>query len=659
MTTDTPVFRPGDAVCDALFSGDKGYATQHKAYKEGPIEMLSGIWSNDPTILAVKAKCGMEMTKAAPASVDEMGRVTGNGVRSNFYGVQHVNGYPMVPATYPVGDNRGLREEKGLINHFKEPWHKDVLVSLVKVCCEGLEPVPMKLRDGSSAMAPYMTTKMPEKQEIARHALKTAQQSAAWMQKGDFVNPWLVNQCGGAYITVYRRQSSDKIDYKNGVWTPKDRPVADMEYAISGGKRGTYAPASKEFGPEVDFKVPPGFFRERNRTAHGGPLGTNAILMPIAQSIRQNMYSKYAYTFHHTTRDALQTEIRADWKFAIAADVANHDTLWMNFIVDAIGEGMSLAGIQDWWITIYKTAKKMPMYCAGVGPDSENVLIGDWRKPDLNPGLTSGVSTTDIDGSWGMTWIYLLVLLEKTAPELIPLFKDTRTRDDMVRRFLRGKLDIRLKDKSDDALLGWSDRRRLVAAHALQASMKEGVNPSPYMVISYEHGGAFLGSILLYPKSGDFSGLILIGNINSLPINQLSPEYGVQSGVADRSRTKRPFPGLAWETYPMVYGSCPAYSAVADILEKAWYDVRHESYRGLRERMLSEDKLKLAEYIRQNAKKLNVGDLTPIDLEVLADPDKLQHKHAHTDVSPGLSELLFKGLTITEVEPFFRSAYHG
>lgn len=633
---------------------------QNKQYKEGPIEFLPTYWSHDPTILEIKKRVAQDCTRLLPASVDDLGRVTGNGIRSNFYGLQHVNGFPMRPATFPVTDNRPLRESKGLSNSFVEPWHQDVLRTIVKLMCTGLTPTALRLRVGSSAMLPFLETKMEPKKEIARNALSTAQESAAYMQKGDYITPWVKNQCGGAFQTVYRRQSSDAITYEKGVWTAKDRPVADLAYAISGGKEGTYLPASKSFGDEVNFKVPDGFFRERNRTAHGGPLGINAQLMPIAQAIRNNIYEKYGYTYHVTTRQALQDDIRSDWKFIINADVASHDTFWPTFTVDTICEGMSDAGIQDWWLTLYKTSKKLPMYVTDVDDGVGNILLGDWRKPDLHPGLTSGVATTDLDGSIVMTWVYFLIQVTHTYPDFIPLLKEKASRERIIDSYLRGKLPFRLKDKSDDAAMGWTDPVAVSRAVALQDKMKKGEQISPYMVVTYEHGGAYLGSIFLYPESKLTSGIVLIGNALSLVINQLSPEYGVQSGVADRSRTKRPYPGLAWDTLAQAYGSAPAYGVVMESLERAWYDVRHESYRGLRERMLEEDRLRLAADIRrQSANKLTYDDFTALDKEVLARPDLIQHRVSPNDVSPGLLEMLFQGLGVDEVEPYFKKAYHG
>lgn len=654
----TPTFLPGTGVCDALFAGEKGKRTQMKQYREGPIEWITGYMSNDYPFLMFKKKLAERLTRKYPATVTDLGQVMGNGVRSNFYGMQHVNGFPMRPATFPIADNRLLREKEGLSNAWVKPWHREVLSGIVELSCRGLEPSAIKYRVGSSSMAPFLTTDMEKKKEIGRFALESFDRVVSLFNKKDYVTAWLHYQVGGSHIVVYRRQSTDVISYDKGVWASKERKVADLEFATTGGLKGSYSAASKLFGPEVSFKIPDGFFRERNRTAFGGPLAINTYLMGLAQPIRANMYSKYGYTWHHTTRAATQAVMRS-WLFAISADVSSHDSLWPTFTIEAIVDGMHKAGVEKSWTTVYELAHRLPAYVTDVDENKGNILIGDWRKPDLEPGLQSGLATTDLDGSWVMTAIYFILQVEHTYPELIPQLQERSSLLRLLDLYLRGKLPITLNDKSDDGDLGWTEHRLVPRALKLQSLMKEGKSVSPYMKIGYEHGGAFLGNIKLFPLSGDQQQIVLIGNINSCVNNEFSPEYGVQSGIADRSRVARPFPGLAWETMASVYGSSPIYGEVRDDVEACWYDVYGDSYGAMRRRLLEQDKLALLKYVRETGRRVDYASLTAIDLEVIATPAKLQYKYVPSDVSPGVLEMLFQGLTLEEVEPFFRKVYRG
>lgn len=649
-----PIFKPGDPVCDTLFRTPRALRNRDKRYAEGPIEVLPGHWSNDWDFLVFKDNLSKALTKEFPATVDDYGRVSGNGVRSNFYGLRHVNGFPMLPATYPIYDNRHLREEEGLVNDFVSSWHRNALTAIIELFFSDLEPAPMKVRKGSSSVIPFFTNVMSERLDYARQHIRHAETAGRLMLEGKYDLAWETYFFGGAYFVVYRRQSSDQIDLVDGEFISKDRPVADLEYAITGGTKGSYSPASKEL-TGVDFRVPAGFFRERNRTAYGGPWAMNSALMPIAHAVRKRIYRDYAYTYHHTTRESIQQDLR-EWGFTIAADVSNHDHFWPPFVLEHICNVLLEMGYAEWWVKLYEIKSKLPRYVTDVSPTEGNILIGDPRAPDAAGGLPSGHAFTDLEGTILMTWVYLVMMVEHTYPELIPQLEDMTRARECCDSFLRGKLKIRLKDKSDDALLGWAAPELLRRAEGLMEKMKKGESVSPYMKISYEHGGAFLGNILLYPTDKNPGGVVLIGNILSYVTNMFSPEYGVQSDLRGikRERAKRPFPGLAWATMQQTYGTVPVYQEVREIVEREWFNVFHESYESYRRELLRSDEIALADYVRQIGLRLGIGDLTPIDREVLADPDKLQYRYTEDDVSPGVVDIAFNGITAEELEPYFR-----
>nr|QYF49844.1 MAG: putative RNA-dependent RNA polymerase [Guangxi cysto-like virus 13] len=656
--SEVPVFRPGDRLCDLLFSGARASRAQNKKYREGPIEVRRGIFSTDLQFLRFKDELSRELTNRFPRTVDGLGRVSGNGVRSNWYGVRHVNGFPMTPATYPLVDNTHLREKSGLANDFVEPWHREVFDALIELFFEDLEPVAVRSRNGSSSMMPFFTTDTKEKLALMDHSITNAESACALLVQGDPETAWRNFFVGGAYQTVYRRQSSDAVNLENGVWKSKDRPVADLEYALTGGRGGTFLPADKTADNiEVDgttIRVPDGFFRERNRTAKGGPLGTNSILMVVAQACRKKLYSDFGYTLHHTTRSAMATDLR-EFEFTIAADVSNHDWFWGTFMLERAAKVLRDMGYAEWFCDLYLKKGMMADYVTDVSPTEGNILLGDWRKMDHKSGLHSGNAFTDIEGTYGMCFVYFLIQVEHTMPELIPLLQTKTSAKQVLRKYLRGELGIRLKDKSDDALLGWADRNLVPAARALQDKMARGEQVSPYMLVTFEDGFAFLGNLLLYPEHGDDTGhgITLTGNIVSMVINEFSPEYGVQSTIRDRSRVKRPFPGLAWGSMFEAYGTAPIYQEVRDLIEHLWFKHYGESYNVLRQKEYESD-LQALRIFSRRFDSVGIPDLSEIDKAVLASPDKLQYMYTEEDVNPEVVKMLFKGIPLERVEPVFR-----
>lgn len=657
-----PVFGVDDPVVKMLGTPYTVPRNMTKTYKEGPIETLEGVMSNDWRFLRFKDNLSRRGSEGPLVpNVDDLGRVYGNGVRSNLFGLRYVGGYPSIPATYPLYDNTFLREQKGLKNHFVEKWHENVFRAIARLFFSDFEAQMIRLRPGSSSMMPFYETDMAEKKNILAQALKNGPEAGKMMLKGNFTDPWIQFQIGGAYHTVYRRQSSDVVLLEGGVFRAKDRPVADLLFATTGGRQGRFEPTNRvldsSMGKPLDFKIPEGFFRERNRTAMGGPLGLNGNLMPVAQAVRKSIYDRYGYTFHHTTRSALQQDVR-QWKFCIAADVSNHDWFWPTWVAtDVWAEELLNMGFADWWVELYKVRMRLPNYVTDVGPGEGNILIGDWRKPENKGGLPSGNSFTDLDGTMLMTSVYFIAQVTHTYPELIDQLGTVEAACGVLDRYMRGKLPICLKDKSDDALFGWTDTffvpRAKKFLEMMADSSESAPEISPYMKVSYEHGGAFLGSVLLYPESMEMDKVSLIGNIVSLFVNKFSPEYGVQSAIPDRSRVRRPFPGLAWKSMVENYGNCPAYGIALELIEREWFDAfGGESFRHKMEKWLERDERKLAEHLK--ARSLAIPELTLIDMEVLTSVDKLDWKYSMSDVSPAIYALLSNGLPAEFSEEYLK-----
>nr|QYF49688.1 MAG: putative RNA-dependent RNA polymerase [Guangxi cysto-like virus 1] len=631
-----------------LFKGLKGSRLRAITYKEGPTEPLWGVYSDDLRLLWMKTALAKDLTEQFPESVDRMGRTFGNAVRSNFYGLQHVTGYSMLPGTFPLHDNRYLREQNGLSNKFVKPWHRNVFRAIIKKFFTDLEYSPVPVKNGSSSMAPFFTSARSQKSDLMAWAIKNAPRASRMISNGDVVEAFTRFGVGGVNFGVYRDQSSDKIDFVDGRWVAKARPVADLEYAATGGMKGTFLPADKRIVIEGG---PDGLFRTRKRIAMGTPLGTNAPLMTIAHPVRKKIYRVYPFTYHHTTRERLRSELRK-WEFMIAADVSNHDWFWPTWFIDEVADILRDLGYADWWVDLYVMKGKMRTFVTSVGPGIPAGVLGDWTDYSSYGGLPSGNAFTDIEGTYGMTFVYLVLLIEHIMPEMIDRMHDQYECESFVESVLQGEAPVGIKDKSDDALLLARGEPYVTRLRNLQEEMIEGKEDlSPYFKISYEHGGAFLGNIIVFPESGNMAEIDVVGNINSFVINQFSPEYSINSRVVDRSTLKRPYPGLAWGSYADVYGTTPTYHGVLDCIEKHFYDAFGTSYRSLREHHLEKDRLAL----RKHLSRQDLAFLTTVEAEVLAEPAKLQYKYTEDDVRPAIVNLLFHSLDTEDTRGIFNS----
>lgn len=657
---DAPIFHLGDPVVEALYdqNSPRARAAMNAAYREGPIEIQLGYMSTDPRMVLFKQRFSEAMTAAFPENVDEFGRVFGNGVRSNFFGMRTLNGFPMLPATFPLASNLKRRADLKLAEKPISQLHEWIFRATVRLLASNLAPTDLRLRKGKSSGAPYFDKTDRGRMDIALRSLEVGERAGALHAKGKHQDAWEMFFIGGAAVVVYRSQSTDKISLQivkgEKEWTAKERLVADLEYARSGGLRGVLRAADKGVSNlELPFSTE-GIFRERRRTAMAVQLGINTQLAVVAHPMRKNMYSTYAFTYHHTGR-ANKEEKVADWENAVAIDVSDHDILWpSSFLRPLICDELREMGFAEWWVAHLEYVLKMPIYVGAPGPDLGKVLIGDWRNPQMDVGLTSGNAMTDILGSIGMTAIYAIMQLDHTAPHIVA---GLRTYADVLRfmdSYLKGKEEICQLSKSDDALLGWRQGRALAASKELVAKLQRGEQVSPYMVVGYEHGGAFLGDIMYYDSTRSPRNARFIGNIVSMVNNQFSPEYSVQSNVKDRAKRARPFPGLAWASMKLTYGDCPIYGETLSLIEKEWRHCFGESYEAYREEWLRQDTLALSQYVKRVAQDRGLQGLNYIDLEVLVDPDKMHYKFSEDDVSDDVKAVVTNKISAATLEPIFR-----
>jgi hypothetical protein len=630
--------------------------------------------------LAFMDMLSVRLSNEFKPNVDEStGYCFGNAVRGNFYGLRHVPGVPMTPATYTLISNRHRREALKLARRPLKDWHYNLMLAWWINVIQDIKPTDLAIPRGTSSCAPEFTSKVSRKMEIAREAFRDAEVCGNLMLKGDYASPWIDYKMGGAVYIVYRLQVTDKVAYdpKTRIYTPKGRWVADLDYALSGGLEGELKESDKtKYVKEIFAENGIGiknFFSCRKRTAAGAPLKLNSAIGVIADAMRQNMYDKYGITYHDRTREQKTRDVH-EFDMAILADVADHDLLWGEYNLEIMIEAFKICGFADWWIALFHRSMTLPQYVTSLSSEDGNTLIGEWDKPNPLSMLLSGSKFTDICGTGGMTPIYAIGQIEHTAPHHIPNLSSLSKAILWVDNYLKHKLDIAQKSKSDDGLLLFRTPRVVAKAKLLQTKLvhvdnKEGEYKdfifSNYMIIGYEAGGAYLGDLLYFDSSLDLKRSKFIGNIMSFVNNKFAPEYSCPpegTPINQYGRYRRKFPGLAWESAFEVYGDCPIFSQVVEVIEDCWSLTIGGSFQGYMNRLLEEDRKKVSLYALEVAKELDIqiaslqdADLTAIDREVLADPSKIHYKFQPDQISTFIHHLLFNKIPKEEVAPYFYS----
>lgn len=662
---EAPFFKGDDPKCDNLFRGDaKSAAARNRfaPFRQGKVEVFPGVFSWDADYLRFLDLVSVRMSNHPDLQidVDDAGRVGPSGVRSNFYGLRHVTGAPMIPATYVLADNTKKRADKNLIDGPLNEKHEWLFRAVVRLFFSDLENVGLKIARGTSTGVSAFQKTMSSKLAIAKAALKNAPVAGEHIIKGEFKEAFELYDFGGAFFVVYREQTTDGVSKeKDGSFTAKPREVADLLYAITGGTKGRLFPSSKDPSDlaEQGVKAPKGFFRTRRRTAMGAPFTMNASMMVVAQSIRKKIYDVYEFTTHHTTRLQKADKVKP-FGMVIATDVSDHDTFWPGWFVDLMCDELHKMGYAEWWIEIFRASLRLPVYVSAPSPDEDqnHILIGDPDDPRMNVGLPSGHGFTDVLGTMNMIICYLIMQIDHTADYLWNEITSFEAACDFLHRYMQGKMEIAQMSKSDDAFLLWRRGPAMAKAIALQQRLIDGdESVSPYMLIGYEKGGAFLGDLLVYDHTKDLANARFVGNIVSYVQNMLCPEYSIDTHKPDRGKRQRPFPGLAVAAAPLVFGSAPGWDAVNQILEESWFEVYGESFRAMRNKMAEDDTKALREWLLQREDLKGFGNLSPTDLEVLEEPSKLGWKYSEIDLNPQVVEMVSSGLTPDETEEYFNS----
>lgn len=276
------------------------------------LEMFPGLWSFDAMHLKFLRELSAQLNDALPVGLDDDGFTT-NGVHATFDRLRCPAGYYMNPMSYVPTNNEAYREELGLPNGFigdqeaiaREVWtlvwsHAKVsAVNVAKLSTGGMRRFS---RDTQWKLAYAEWLMEPERFERYLNAVD----SGDWLE--------LANE----YETVFAMYLQ-----KRGQTDPpgKERLVFDLEYAMSGGKKGKAFPADKSV--LIDGIEYPDFSALRARVVQAGPWVVNCYLQIAATCAMKALFELFPSTFHVNTKEEIKEQI--DGKYIYASDVKEYD----------------------------------------------------------------------------------------------------------------------------------------------------------------------------------------------------------------------------------------------------------------------------------------------------------------------------------------------
>lgn len=439
------------------------------------------------------------------------------------------------------------------------------------------------------------------------------------VERGDAYG--LANDLGVVFgMNGQRRLQLDEIG--------KDRWYNSWRHAMTGGREGTREKTFKEVyikenGVLVKWE---GFSAMRVRNIDAGPWAVNGDLQIVATAHMRAMFKRYPTTFHVNTPSDISAVVEG--KYVYCSDVSEYD---QSMSKDAIATPFNR--MRNWYPEgLVRSAERLmesPYYTRPLEMEGTKARWAhspfDWNFK-MNSGNRSGHAFTS-----------LIAKVNKVIETLFILDHIYHLKKETIFSVLKGHMPIGLINNGDDEVIWFVSHTDYVKFKTLRSDLS-------------------LGHYVVTPETGQgFSGLYLV-----------RPDPTVQSYVP----SPRPYTAIE----KMYIPERDIGSALRKYWAIGWYerlDNLRASEVGLQVldihdfyfRKHLEPKLgrPLADILNTAYKQhqLDLGFLSEIDKEVLADPSKLHYKYGEDDVSPRVLNALTVKIPVDYCEKFLRNHYKG
>jgi len=474
--------------------------------------------ADDPTVLRFQEALAERLTKEFPTAKTMAGVAELPGVRTNFYNLLTVTGYPM----NPMGSAKPQNSPKG-----GEATRKEQ-VALVEEIIQELDfhyrPEPFQASKISRAGVPSPVIEPEWKMYCYGLGVAEARSIAELVHRGDFIT--LLSRHGVAFVrAITRRKQADAVTMEEGGPRSKPRTVIDF--------------FGKEVAAEKSIASAPGHFRQRVRTAWAAPnFPTLALQALIFNPLKSWLMHNYGFTWTHRGPAHIAEKL-AGCAAVVALDVSNYDQGQHTEVVETLYR--TLPGIPDAHRALGLTLVRSPIllrmdYLGRRG----HRFLGDPFDPatfDLKVGNDSGAAHNSLC-NFLTGFAFILKLLRDVG---MSLPRET------WRQLLTGRHpDVRILNMGDDTLLGFT-QSGLGYYQKLLPYLRE--ERHPWFRIRLEDPAAFLGMIVCRGGPGK---IIALPSLNSYFVNFLAPERP----ITHRSRR---YWGFGYHVRKFWYSQNPAF----------------------------------------------------------------------------------------------------
>lgn len=557
-------------------------------------------------------------------SLDSDGYVGATGVHDGFDSIRTPPAYGMKTVTYLPVDNEMKRKEMKLPLTWLRERDRQIYEKLFDIVLRSWHVIDLKVAKNSKSGLPWLEYEVDKKMEMIRTILGSERNFNIVLDGVLKENLERLFKDLRYVITFVHnvRWQVDRIG--------KSRLVADLEYALSGGKRGKMFPSDKRVvigGVEY-----PEFSACRLRLIQGLSLLPAAMEQIKFAGHMKHMFVAFPETWHHTSVDSILARL-ADTDEIEAGDVSDYDSTVPWFMFEAFLKVMS---------AYYSPAEvehtRMSLQAPYVTPPVERgakkqwvghpLLAADFK---LKAGIRSGHPSVSCLGKLFKTGETLCIFDRMNGDVL-----------EKMEEYLSWKRDLRIANSGDDE---WDimPSHRIKEYNVLRYSTDHATQVG-YFKVEREAGKGFIGKIVQRTK-GRNSTRKALPKIGS----RFQKQYQNERGVDSLLRRKWP---IGYYARRVLYKENPACRVAEQIDDYAWRKSGLERKHGPVDAIVEREfKLMIAEG----------GPLpeTEADYFVLANPDAVHYAVDEKDVSKSVLDSLCKKVMHDEWLGTFSKHYGG
>lgn len=608
-----PVYNKGDPLGRIFMDGRNKHTEPLVERRE--ILVLPGLTSFNPNLLRFQRELSHLLEKKLPVSLDK-DNFTPTGIHAGFGTLRCVAGYMQNPMSAKPVDNSLLRQELGLTAGYSRR-QQQIAEMVWRLVWSRAKPARVKVPKHSAGGMRRMSYDVQWKLDYALWKTQPGQYDKFLLA----VEQQDVNTLSNEYEIVYGMYIQKRLQLDA---VTKVRRASDWRYALSGGRSGSLSPTDKRVVlPGGDWSD---FAALRNRVIDAGPWSVNCDLQMVASSHMRALFDRFPKTFHINTEDQIKSVVNG--KYVYCSDVSEYD---QSMSKDALAVPFRTMR-EKYAEGVCRSAERLyqaPYYARPLSLDGTRGL---WIKDpmdwgfEMNCGNRSGHAFTSLVAKVNKV-IETLFLFDRLYP-VTPV---------SLEKYLSGQMPIGLVNNGDDEIV-WSDiKSDMEVFKSIRSDLSAG-----HYVVTPEVGQGFSGLLLVKPNP-DVLEYFPSPRLQTSFEKCYVPERAIGSEL-------RKFWPIGWlERMNSLYKT--------DAGREAW-EIHNHCYRKHLEQELNSPLNGILQKALENLPVMS-SELTAVEREVLADPDKLHYKYDESDVSDRVLAMITANIPPEYTAGWLKRYYKG